>query len=284
MAAAALIVFREMLEAALVVGIVMAATRGIPKRNAWIGLGVVGGVAGAILVAMFAEAVASAAEGMGQELFNATILFVAVAMLGWHNIWMSRHGRQMSRELKAVGEDIRSAGRPISALAIVVGVAILREGSEVVLFLYGIAAGQDVQASAMLAGSALGLALGAAAGMVIYFGLVRIAGRYLFAATGGLILFLAAGLAAQAARLLNQAGYLPTLGRDLWDTSALLPDDGAVGNLLHILVGYTARPDGIQLIFYIAALIVIGGLMYLMRPQPQGAVAGTASAGTSLHR
>ncbi|SLN69778.1 FTR1 family iron permease [Oceanibacterium hippocampi] len=265
MSATAIIVFREVLEAALIIGIVMAATSGLDRRGLWIGLGVLLGIAGAVLVAFFAEAVASAAAGMGQELLNAIILFIAVVMLGWHNIWMSRHGREMSRQLSAVGKAVRAASRPISVLAVVVGVAVLREGAEVVLFLYGIAAAEGGEAGSMLAGGLLGLALGGAAGALIYFGLARFAGRYLFAITGGLILFLAAGMAAQAARFLAQAAYLPSLGHRIWDSSDLLSENGTVGTLLHVLIGYTARPDGIQVLFYCVTLIAIGGLMYLFR-------------------
>lgn len=271
MFATVLIVFREVLEAALIIGVVMAATRGLRRRNTWMGLGIGAGVLGAVLVATFADAVSAAAAGMGQELFNATVLFVAVILLGWHNIWMGRHGRAMSHDLAAVGESVRTEQRPISALAIVVGVAVLREGSEVVLFLYGIAAAQGTQASAMLAGGALGMALGAAAGAMIYFGLVRFAGRYLFAITGALILFLAAGMAAQGARFLSQAGYLPVLGQRVWDTSSLISDQGPLGTLLHVLVGYTARPDGIQILFYAVTLVSIGGVMYLRRKPRNGA-------------
>lgn len=275
MSATLLIVFREVLEAALVVGIVMAATRGVARRNLWVTIGVASGAAGAVLVAIFAEAVASAAAGMGQELFNAAVLFLAVAMLGWHNIWMTRAGRAMGREIAAIGQAVRSEERPISMLAVVIGLAILREGSEVVLFLYGIAASQGSDTTTMLAGGVLGLALGVGAGMVIYFGLVRFAGRYLFAVTGWLILLLAAGMAAQGAKYLSQAGYLPVLGQRIWDTSAMISDQGAIGSILHILVGYTARPDGIQLLFYAATLVAIGGLMYLCgerrKPANQGA-------------
>jgi high-affinity iron transporter len=285
MSATALIVFREVLEAALVVGIVMAATRGLPHRNLWVGTGVGLGAGGAVVVAVFAGAIAGAAAGMGQELFNAAVLFVAVAMLGWHNVWMSRAGRAIAHELKSVGQAVRDAERPVYVLATVVGVAILREGSEVVLFLYGIAAAQDTDASAMLAGGAVGLGLGVAAGAAIYFGLVRLAGRYLFAITGGLILFLAAGMAAQGAKFLVQAGYLPSLGRDLWDTSALISERGALGNLLHVLIGYSARPDGIQLVFYVATLMAIGSLMYVFRapkPRPPAVAAVAAGSGPSV--
>lgn len=283
MSATALIVFREVLEAALVVGIVMAATRGLAKRNLWVVIGIALGGAGATVVAAFAEVVAAAAAGMGQEIFNATVLFLVVAMLGWHNVWMSRAGRTMSLEVAAVGEAVRAAQRPISVLAIVIGLAILREGSELVLFLYGIAAAQGADAGTMLAGGALGLALGVAAGAIIYFGLVRFAGRYLFAITGWLILLLAAGMAAEGAKFLSQAGYLPTLGRSIWDTSALISDHGAFGSFLHVLIGYTARPDGIQLLFYGATLLAIGGLMYLCRkPASRASTAAAIVVGAVL--
>ena len=278
MSVTALIVFREVLEAALLIGVVMAATRSIVARNAWIGLGIALGIAGAVVVAFFAEAVASAAAGMGQELFNAIVLLIAVTMLGWHNIWMSLAGRAMSREIAAVGEAIRTAARPTYILAVVVGVAVLREGAEVVLFLYGISAAQGATAQKMLMGGALGLVLGIGAGTVIYFGLVRLAGRRLFAITSGMLLLLAAGMAAQAAKFLVQAGYLPTLGRAIWDTSAFLSDSGPIGGLLHVLVGYSARPDGIQLLFYGATLCIIGGLMYVFCSQNKAAVSETAPA------
>ena len=268
MSATAIIMFREVLEAALVLGIVMAATRGLPGRARWIALGVGIGLAGACLTAAFAGALSRAAEGMGQELFNAAILLVAVAMLGWHNVWMSRHGRELARELRTVGEEVCQAQRPMSALAIVVGAAVLREGAEVVLFLYGIAAAEGADAGRLLAGGMIGLALGAAAGAAIYFGLVRVAGRYLFAVTSVLILFVAAGMAAQAGRFLAQAGYLPQLGRGVWDSSALIAESGPLGTVLHVLIGYVARPDGIQVLFYLVAIAVIGGVMYSMRRRP----------------
>ena len=95
MLGALLIVFREVLEAALIIGIVAAATKGIAGRSVWLAAGVGLGVAGAALVAALASEIASAAEGIGQELLNASILFSAVLMLAWHNIWMSRHAREM---------------------------------------------------------------------------------------------------------------------------------------------------------------------------------------------
>ena len=268
MLATLVIVFREVLEASLVVGIVLAATRGVPRRALWIAGGVLGGALGAALVAGFAGEIAEAVEGVGQELFNAAILLAAVCMLGWHNIWMSRHGREMAANASKLGQEVLEGTRPLYALSLVVGIAVLREGSEIVLFLYSIAAADGGSGLGMLAGGALGLLAGVGVGAAIYLGLKIIPMRHLFTVTNGLILLLAAGLASQAASFLAQAGLLPALGNDLWDTSALLTDTSLPGQLLHVLVGYTAQPEGIQLVFYLATLAVIGALMRLMRLQP----------------
>src|SRR5260370_32488293 len=104
----AIIVLREVLEAALIVGIVMAASQGVPRRGGWVGGGVVGGALGAIVVAGFAESLAAAVAGIGQEIFNAAILFAAVAMLGWHNIWMRRPPGDLAR----AATRRRAPGRP----------------------------------------------------------------------------------------------------------------------------------------------------------------------------
>jgi high-affinity iron transporter len=259
MLATAIIVFREVLEAALIIGIVLAASRGIAYRGAWIAGGIAAGAGGAVLVAAGAGTIEAAASGMGQELLNAAILLAAVAMLGWHNIWMTTHGREMAVAANRLGSEVREGARPLWALALVVGLAVLREGSEIVLFLYGVAA-TDGGIGGMALGGALGLIGGAAAGAALYLGLVSIPLRHLFAVTGWMILLLAAGMAAQAAAFLVQADLLPPLGTALWDTSFVLTDYSIVGKVLHTLVGYTAQPTGIQVVFYVATLLVIGGL------------------------
>ncbi|HTZ35014.1 MAG TPA: FTR1 family protein [Stellaceae bacterium] len=260
----AIIVFREVLEAALIVGIVMAASRGAPGRGLWVSGGIAAGVLGALAVALFAATIAAAAEGIGQELFDAGILFAAVGMLGWHNIWMSRHGRELAGHAAELGNAVRSGARPLWALAFAVALAVLREGSEIVLFLYGIALAGQGGPVAMLAGGAVGLALGVGAGAAIYWGLVSIPMRLLFRVTSWLVLLLAAGLASQGAAFLMQADLVPALGSNLWDTSFLLSDQSLAGRILHTLIGYTAQPAGIQLVFYGATLLTIGGLMRLV--------------------
>jgi high-affinity iron transporter len=273
MLATLLIVFREVIEAGLIVGIVLAATKGVPRRALWVSYGIVGGVLGACFVALFAGKIASLFAGSGQEIFDATILLLAVCMLTWHNVWMAGHGREMAREMKQVGSDVAAGRKSLAALAIVVGVAVLREGSEVVLFLYGIASQGGTSNTAMLLGGALGVAAGAAVTALMYYGLLAIPAGRLFGVTSGLIMLLAAGMAAQAILFIQQGGYLEYLTRTVWDTSSLLPQDSIVGRLLHTLVGYNDSPNGAQLIAYAA---VIAGMFVLMRWEQSRRARGSA--------
>ena len=272
MLGALVIVFREVIEAGLIVGIVMAATRGVAGRGRWVGFGILAGVLGAAVVAIFAGVISQAFEGAGQELFNASVLGLAVVMLMWHNAWMARHGREIAEEMLKVGAAVSKGAKPLTALAIVVGLAVLREGSEVVLFLYGIMA-SGTSGSALLVGGVLGIAAGAAFTGLTYVGLLAIPNRYIFSVTSWLIALLAAGMAAQAVQFLNNAGVVVALDRTVWDTSWLLSDGSLFGKFLHTLIGYTERPTEMQLMTYIATLFAMFLLMRLARPAPREQIA-----------
>ncbi len=270
MLASALIVFREMLEAGLVVGIVLAASRGVPRRGLWAAGGIAAGLAGACGVAAFAGQLAGLFEGTGQELFNAGVLLAAVIMLTWHNVWMASHGRALAEGARRLGAAVAAGRKPLAALSVVCGTALLREGSETVLFLYGVAASGDAPAS-MLAGALVGLLPAVAISWLIYVGLLAVPVRHLFAVTSVLVTLLAAGLAAQAVAYLQQSGHLEVLTATVWDSSRLLPEDGLPGRLLHTLVGYTDQPSGAQLAAYLLVVAAIAALTWLVRA---GASAG----------
>ena len=215
-----IIVFREAMEAGLIVGIVLAATEGVAGRARWIAGGIAAGTAGASIVAVFAAALSDAFEGAGQEVFTAAILCFAVVMLSWHILWMSHHARTMATELREVGNAVRLGQKTLAALAAVVAIAVMREGAEVVLFLRG--------------------------------GLAPV-----FRAGDGGIAAKAAGMAGQAASVLHGADLLPGWGEQLWDTSFILADDSLAGRSLHALIGYSARPCGIQLAAYLVTLLTL---------------------------
>jgi high-affinity iron transporter len=267
-----LIVFREVFEAGLIVGIVMAVTAGVPARGRWIAGGVAAGVFGACLVALFTSGLSQLFDGSGQELFNAGILLFAVLMLGWHNVWMARHGRQLAADLQAAGRAVVEGSKSLFALAVVVMIAVLREGSEVVLFLYGVAAAQGGAGIGMVIGGAIGLVLGSLVCLLTYLGLITIPVRYLFTVTSTLIALLAAGMAAQAIAFLEQANIITALDETVWDTSWILSDGSYLGRALHTLIGYVDQPTAMQLIVYALTLAVIAALMRLFAvPSPQRA-------------
>ncbi len=251
----AIIVFREALEAALVITIILAATKGLPGRHRWISAGVGLGVLGAMVVAFFAEAISMMFEGAGQELFNACVLFTAVLMLAWHNIWMSKHAKELVAHLKDIGSQVTDGGMPLYFISVAVGMAVLREGSEIVLFVYSLAASGDNMMS-ILTGGVLGLGGGILLGALLYLGFLKIPTGKLFQVTGWFILLLAAGMAASAVGYLSQAGLVPSQA-PVWNSSNLLSQHSMVGQLLHIMVGYQDRPTALQLSVYLLTLTFI---------------------------
>ncbi len=269
MLAALLIVFREVFEAGLIVGIVMAVTAGIAGRGWWIGGGAAAGVLGACVLALFAASLSAAFEGFGQEFFNAAILLVAVAMLTWHNVWMARHGRELAAEMRAAGHAVKAGAKSLAGLGVVVAIAVLREGFEVVLFLYGVAAASEPGSGvAIFAGAIAGLALGIATCVLTYLGLLTIPSRHLFAVTTVMLAFLAAGMAAQAVAFLQAANAITTLGATLWDSSWLLSDRSVLGRALHTLIGYSDQPTALELLVYGATLAVTFALLRLFGREP----------------
>jgi high-affinity iron transporter len=259
----ALLVFREVLEAALIVTVVAAATRGVPRRSVFVGGGIALGVIGAVIVAVCMGFIEGSLGGVGQEVFQAAVLLTAVVMIGWHVTWMSSHGKEMVQQMQRVTDSVKAGSSSIAILLAVVALAVLREGSEVVLFLFGMAAG-GASRLGFLGGVPLGLAGGVAVGFALYFGLLRIPIRYFFSATNWMLVVLASGLAASGAGYLIQADLLPALGNQLWDTSWLLSNHSIVGQAVHVLTGYEARPAGMQLVFWVVTFVVLVAGMRFM--------------------
>ncbi len=257
MFATGLIVFRETLEAALFVGIIAAATRGIERRSLWMAGGVLVGFAGALLMAAGMQQVSVWADGIGQDLLNVGIISIALLMLAWHCIWVSTHGREMAKEAKQVGLSAAHGSSSLWALSVAVALSVLREGAETVLFIAGFMSGSTEQGATMLLGAVMGLLGGALVGVLIYLGLTKVKTQHLFSVTNVLILVLAGSLASQLAKTLNQAGLVERWSEPLWNMSNILSNDSSLGVFLHALMGYEASPSVLQLLFYAGAVSLI---------------------------
>jgi len=254
MLSTAIVIFREMVEIAMILGVVLAATRHVPGRALWVFGGLAAGLAGAGLVAVFAQAISNAMSGMGQEFFNAMILFTAALFIGWTVVWMRIHARDVAMHLKHVGHQVTDGTLPHYSLSVIIGLAILREGSEIVLFIYGMTLSGQSTAS-IVAGSVTGVVLGTITGVLFYYGLLKIPTKYALTVTSWLLMLLVAGLASQGSSYLLAAGYFSDLSHQVWDSSWLLSEDGILGKSLHTLIGYTARPSVLQVMVYVATLL-----------------------------
>ena len=262
MLATAIILFREVLEAALIIAIVMGASRGIAQRGRWVAGGIVLGLIGASMIALLASDIALKFEGKLSAILNAIILLSAVVLLTWHNVWMKSHGRKLAADIATVGKDVETGKQPLTALMLLTFAAVMREGSEAVLFIWAIATSGQ-QGANLAVGGLGGIAAGMLVGALLYHGLLRFPLRYFFSLTSWIILLLTAGLSAQAAGFLNQADLLPALGGQLWDTSHLLNQASLLGQLLHTLIGYIARPSGVEVVFYVGTILIVLILMQL---------------------
>ncbi|MDQ6956397.1 MAG: FTR1 family protein, partial [Mariprofundaceae bacterium] len=260
-----IIVFREVLEAMLVVGVASAAAREVNIATRWIYGGVVGGLFAAVIVALFADSIASSMQGMGQEIFNALILISASLLMAWTAIWMGKHGREVSQRIRKTCHDVQASDTTKLVLAIVVGLAVAREGSEVVLFLYGVVATTTSNSSEMLSGGAIGVVLGVLVAMGLYRSLVHIPLRHVFLVVTCLIVLLSAGMASQGIAYLVMVDELPAWGQPIWNTSSLIPEQGLLGQVLQALMGYDDRPSGMQVFTFASVLSLTWLAIYLQK-------------------
>ncbi|SMY34311.1 FTR1 family iron permease [Photobacterium andalusiense] len=253
---AAIIVFRELLEASLIVSIVLGVTQGIPKRVPLILMGIFLGIIGSVLVALSINSLTNLFDGIGQDLFNFCVLLMAVLMLSWHLVWMSTHGKEIANKIKDKNSQILLNSGSIYSLVFVVSLAVLREGSEIVLFLSGILAStHDV--NSVILGAVFGFGAGLIISIILYFGIINIPTKYFFTSTTWLITLVTAGLASSAWGILEQIDLAPYLVSSVWNTGNILSEKSILGQILQTLIGYKASPSGSELIVYISTIAII---------------------------
>lgn len=254
---ALIVVWRESLEAMLVIGVLLAWIARQPepaplRRGVWLGLTAGLGLALALGFATFA--VQSQFAGQSLEFFQLAMVLFAALLIVQMVLWMHRHGRQMKRQLEA------QAGRAAGAFGIgaITALAVAREGTETVVFLYGLGleAG-GAQLVALLGAAATGLALAAATSWLVARGARFLDYRTLFRASEILLLLIAGALLAGGVDRMISLDWLPPLLDPVWDTSALIDDARGAGRLLADFLGYRARPSGILLLAVIAYWSVV---------------------------
>lgn len=267
------IVWRESVEALLVIGILNAwlCTRDDAVERAtgrrWLWSGVAIGILAACALAWVLTAFDESLPEEGRQMFQTGMVLVAALLIVQMVVWMRKRGRTLRRDMETAltGAATRQSWWGVFTLALL---AVLREGSETVIFLYGSLAGQPVTS---LTGPVIAALLGFATAVASY-ALLQIGGRVLswrtfFRITEVMLLGLAGALIVTGVEGLMDLGWLPTVGR-LWDSSALLADSGVVGGLAAALTGYRARPDAIEVAVFALYWAAILWMLFAPRRTP----------------
>jgi len=256
MIAALLIGFREGLEAALIVGIVLSYLKKmVYRQRAAVWWGVVSAVIVSIVAGVALQVMGVAFEGRSEELFEGITMLLAAAVLTWMIFWMQRQARSIRAELEA---DVRQAvtGGSRWALFALAFVAVVREGIETALFLT--AAAFSATPAQTLIGGGLGLAAAVIVGWLLFAVSVRLDVRAFFRVTSVLLILFAAGLVAHGVHELQEAGVLPVIVEHVWDINPVLNENSTVGSILEALFGYNGNPSLLEVIAYGVYFIVIG--------------------------
>lgn len=284
MFASALILFREGLEGALVVAIVLAYLRTIGRRDGYrpVWLGTAAGIAVSLVGGVILFVTVGDLEGNAGLVADASIGFSAAAVLTWMVFWMRRQARNIRGELHAKVDAALGAGS-VLAMVGVVFFAVVREGLESALFFLALG-GEDIAGGPVTAvlGGTLGLAAAVGIGFVFYRGARRLDLRPFFKVSGGAILVFAAGLLATAIGALQGLG-LPSAWAPVFDVRSvkILGDEAFLGGALNGLMGWNPAPSLEMILAWIGYLVVVGSL-YLQglgpapagRPRSAGAHAG----------
>ncbi|MBE3577789.1 MAG: FTR1 family protein [Limnochordales bacterium] len=253
------VTLREGIEAALVIGIIIACLRrlGAERRLRAVWIGIVGGIVASIVAGVSVYYLAGELEGVAEYTFEGIALWTAVIVLTYLVHWM----RANSRRIQEFRQQVAAAAQEASPwpLALLSFVVIVREGIETVLFL---AAGtvSGTGSGTFWLGAVLGLAIAVALGLALYRGTVRLNLQLFFNVTTALIILFAAGMLAHGIKEFQEAGLLPG-GGAIWDLSGFLADTTGVGSFLRAIFGYDDNPSLLQALAY-AAYIVVVGLYY----------------------
>jgi high-affinity iron transporter len=250
----AIVVFREVLEIALILGILISATKEVENRTKWILAGLGLGIGASVSLAFFTDRISSALDGMGQEFFNGLILLSASFMIGWTVLWMQKHAKSLSGELKRLGNSVKEGKKPLYALMIVVLLSVIREGAEIVLFSYSYFV-SGVEFHQIIVGLLTGLFCGSLLGLALYFGLLRAFGKYFFIVSSWLLIFFASATATTGIRFWSDAQIVDPLIDPIFDASQILSQNSIFGKFLHLVFGYIDKPSLTQLITYFVVLI-----------------------------
>ncbi|HSG04917.1 MAG TPA: FTR1 family protein, partial [Nitrospiria bacterium] len=235
-----LITWRETIEAALIVGILLTFLQKIGQRKHFrtIYWGVFWAVVASVLFGAASNLLSGFLEGDSQEFVEIGILFLATLVLTHMVVWMHHNAREIKGELQQQAEEAIAKSR-LWALTMVAFIGVFREGIETVLFIWGLflqgAAGESVGAA--VTGGFFGIGLGVLMAWLFFKGFGHLDLRIFFRISGIILLFMAAGMLSSGIGKLVANGWVPGLIEPIWNTSWILSERSVIGSLFSGLFG-----------------------------------------------
>lgn len=262
MLASFLLALREGLEAALIVGIVLAALRKVNRihlsSSVW--QGVIAALAFSILAGLGLNWLGAEFEGRAEEIFEGVTMILAAGLLTWMIVWMRRQSAGIQKELEKGVANATEGRENRWALFWLAFLAVGREGLELVLFLAAVQVTTD--AFQTFAGAFWGLAASFALGVALFASSKRMSLGAFFTVTNVLLMLFAAGLLAHGVHEFNEAGIIPSVIEHMWDINPILDERGTPGQILAAIFGYNGNPSLTEVLAY---LVYVSGALVLWK-------------------
>jgi high-affinity iron transporter len=251
-----LLALREGMEIALIIGIVLGALQKTERQELtvfmWVGASLAAALS--IALALILTGLGASLEGPAEAIFEGVMMLTAAIVLTGMIFWMQSQSRTLKSELETdVRRAVGRAGKwAIFSLAFL---AVIREGFELALFLTATALASAPGAT--LLGAVLGLGTAAMIGWALFSAILRLNMHLFFQVTSILLILFAAGLVAHGVHEFNEAGLIPPIVENVWDTNYLVDEDSTFGALLRTLFGYNGNPSLSEVLAYATYLAVV---------------------------
>lgn len=253
----ALVVFRECLEISMILGVIAVATKSIQNSLVYVIAGVMSGTIISALMAFIASQLNFSLGGYGDELVNVAIILLAVLVVGATAIWVNNYSYKVANKMDDLALRIENGNAPKIMLTLVVAVTIFREVTEIILFVSALTTAYELAPIDYLLGFLSGVGGSVVVSVGIYYGLSKLAVKYLFRVSFYMLVLIAASLASEAAGMLTSIGFWNFYNIPLWDSSWLISDFSFMGKILKTLVGYNSQPNMLQVICYLSTVGII---------------------------
>ncbi len=274
---AVIFILRETLEAALVISVLLAIAAQFKKNMRWLIAGISAGVFGAYLYAANMKQLSAWFDYSGQEVVNAALHGAIVVLITVH---VAALVMLLLRDEAGLAAGHRYHRIYWASAASIVSLAVVREGSEIFLYL-GRFYPQSPEGLAVVLGSGIGFGIGLSTGIILYYGLLGLSRRSKLAVSVTLLALFAGNMAAQLSLQLTQADWIPHT-QALWDSSRFVSEHSVLGHILYAMFGYEATPSFIQVMSYLAGVVVVATsicMSWFFNGRADNCANGRASAG-----